>query len=259
MKTTPSVRAILVLVIALQASRIGAAGSQPKSPRTERTVPATTPSPFPVTLALSNAGDRFISVRFAGARWPAGTTVHARNLLDQRITRLDAADTEDGPMVVIPAPWDGELKISQPAAPGTVVMPEFIAVVVAPLIPPPEGKPPRLIYGPKGWSSVRFTKEGAPPDGSQIFIVSPPVSAVVRPGRLASDAVEIGLLPGSPLAMTAVVGLRPWSPQARDRQVLNVYDAKRRAWTALPSHADRYGTVFATGPIPGLYAVTAGR
>ena len=239
----------------------GAATSRPKSAAAAKPVagPSTSASPAPVALALSRISDRSVSVRFDRAQWPAGTTVRARNLLDQSITSLEAGASEGGPLFVLPAPWDGELMITRPAAPGSVVMPQFVAVVVTPVVAPPEGDRPRLIYGPRGLSIVRFSKEGAPPEGTQVFITSPPISAVEPPRKLAGDLVEIGLLPRSPLAITALVGLTPWSPPAKGQLVLNVYDPKGQRWTALPSHAARDGTVFATGPVPGAYSLTGPR
>ena len=185
--------------------------------------------------------------------------MHARNLLDQSITPLDVHAAEGGPVVVLPAPWDGELKIAPPGAPGADVMPEFFSVVVMPVIADPAADGLRTIYGPRGLSSVRFATEGAPSAGAHVFLASPPISSVEPPSKLAGDAVEIELLPRSALGITALVGLRPWAPSAKARLVLNVYDPKGGRWNALPSHTARDGTVFATGPVPALYAVTAPR
>jgi hypothetical protein len=216
-------------------------------------VPATPPSPFP--LAMSRVSDRSIAVRLAGIARPGVTRVELRNLRDQTITSVDVDTSAARPTFALPAPWNGELRITRPAAPGVPAAVAFVGVVVEPVLPDVAGGPPRIIFGPNGRTSVRFAERGNPPERAQVVITSPAMSAPAPPAGSVGDPVEIAFMPSLPRPTTGVVGLTPWSPPAR-ALVVNVFDPATRRWSALHSHVGHDGTVFATGPLPGVYALT---
>jgi hypothetical protein len=206
-----------------------------------------------VAMALSRIDERSVGVKLDGAG-RGKTVVHLHNLRDQTTTTV-SVDTA-GASFALPAPWDGELMVIRPAAPRRPAEPALVAVVVEPIVAPPAGEHPRTIFGPSGWSSVRFEKDAVPLAGTQVFITSPAVSKVAPPEKAIGDPVEIGLMPAQ--ATTAIVGLS-FPLQPAERLVLSVYDPKRRGWTALPSRAARDGMVYATASLPGIFALTVPR
>lgn len=220
-------------------------------------VPSTPASPVP--LVMSQVSDRSIAVRLAGSARRGVTTVELRNLRDQTITSVDVDTSAPGSAFVLPTPWNGELRITRPADPGVRAASAFVAVVVEPVLTDAGGGPPRIIFGPNGRTSVRFAENNSPPQGTQIVITSPAISTPAPPPRLVGDPVEIGFMPSPPHPTTGVVGLTPWSTPARGRLVVNVFDPTTQRWSALPSHVGRDGTVYASGPLPGVYALTVGR
>lgn len=217
-------------------------------------VPSTRPSPIP--LAMSRVSDRSIAVSLAGGAQPGVTKVELRNLGDQTLTSVDVDTMAPGSTFVLPSPWNGELRIMRPGAGGIPATSAFVAVVVEPVLPDAGGGPHRILYGPNGRSSVRFSANGTPPHGTQVFITSPAISMQPSPARLVGDPVEIGFMPSLPRQTTGVVGLTPWTPPRRGRLVVSVFDPPTRRWSVLPSRAGRDGTVYATGPLPGVYALT---
>ena len=232
-----------------------AADTEPKAAAARAIVVAPDVKPR-VPMALSRINDRSVAVRLEGAERPGMTVVRLHNLRDQTTTSVNVDTAASDPSFALPAPWDGELMVMRPAAPGKPVEPALVAMVVEPIVAPPAGEHPPIIYGPSGWSRVRFEKDAVPLEGTQVFIASPAVSKIAPPAKAIGDAVEIGLIPAQ--ATTAVVGLF-WPAPKGERLVLSVYQARRRGWTELPSRPARDGMVYATGPVPGLYALTVAR
>jgi hypothetical protein len=229
----------------------------PKAPSVPPIIQRSSPA-SPVSLSFSQISDNALAVTLATTARPGPTTVDIRNLLTQSIssTTVDTSTAgSTGAHFVLPTPWNGELKITSPGR-DRATESIFVAIVIEPVLPDTDDRPARIIYGPSGRSSVRFEKGNSPPAGTQIFFTSP-VNAISPPVGLDGDLVNIGLIPSPPKAATGVIGLTPWSP-SDSRLSVHVYDPNNRQWSALPSRPGRDGTVFATGPVPGLYALAVG-
>ena len=213
----------------------------------------------PLALTLSQTADDALTARLAPAAAPGVTAVELRDFSRQThgAAALDAASpTDAGRTFALPVPWNGELRLTGPPAPGERASSRFVGVVIQPVLPRAADNRPRIIQGPSGRTILILTEAGAPVVGTQVIISSPALSAPAAPAGTLGDTVEIGLLPAPAGRPTAVIGVVPWSPPVKARLTLNVFDPATKAWAAVPTHVAHDGTVFGRAALPGIFAVT---
>jgi hypothetical protein len=211
--------------------------------------------PSPVSVSFSHIDDHSIAARLSTTR-PGVTMVDLRSALDQTTTSATVNTSVESAGFVLPTPWDGELKITRSEGGKTASDSAFVGIVVKLVPAAAAGIPPQIIYGPQGRVSVRLAESGNLQPRTNIVIASPATSIPPLPPGLVGDPVEIGFIPPPPSTIPDVVGLAPWLPPPNAQLVVSRFDPTSKVWSRLRSHTARDGTVFASGPLPGVYALT---